>query len=206
MSPQDKVLAALKECPIVASLQKPELIPAVINSNVRIVMISSGDIFNIVEISQQLRKHNKMVLVHVDMIGGMARDKVAIRYLKEKVDVDGIVTPNGQLVASGHKEGLVTAQRIFAHDTPSVVSGINALRQSKPDFIEIMPGVAVLKVYEEVRKHFQQPIIAAGLIKSSQDVKQILKAGAVGADTSNPSLWNFSISNSKIKTSIPNVK
>lgn len=206
MSPQDKVLAALQECPIVASLQKPELIPAVINSNVRIVMISSGDIFNIVEISQQLRKHNKMVLVHVDMIGGMARDKVAIRYLKEKVDVDGIVTPNGQLVASGHKEGLVTAQRIFAHDTPSVVSGINALRQSKPDFIEIMPGVAVLKVYEEVRKHFQQPIIAAGLIKSSQDVKQILKAGAVGADTSNPSLWNFSISNSKIKTSIPNVK
>lgn len=194
MLSQEKVLAALRECPIIASLQKPEMITTAINSSVRIVMISSGDLFNIGEISQSLRKHNKLVLVHVDMIGGMARDKVAIRYLKEKLDVDGIVTPNGQLVASGHKEGLLTAQRIFAHDTPSVLSGINALRQSKPDFIEIMPGAAVLKVYEEVRKHFQQPIIAAGLIKSIQDVKQILKAGAVGADTSNPSLWNFTIS------------
>ncbi|SDE41355.1 glycerol-3-phosphate responsive antiterminator [Sporomusa acidovorans] len=196
MLSQEKVLAALRECPIIASLQKPEMITTAINSSVRIVMISSGDIFNIGEISQSLRKHNKLVLVHVDMIGGMARDKVTIRYLKEKLDVDGIVTPNGQLVASGHKEGLLTAQRIFAHDTPSVVSGINALRQSKPDFIEIMPGAAVLKVYEEVRRHFQQPIIAAGLIKNIQDVKQILKAGAVGADTSTPSLWNFSIAKS----------
>jgi len=195
MLPQDKVLAALQLCPIVASLQKPEMLSTVINSNVRIVMISSGDIFNIVEISQELRKHKKIVLVHVDMIGGMARDKVAIKYLKEKADIDGIVTPNGQLVATGHKEGLVTAQRIFAHDTPSVISGINALRQSKPDFIEIMPGVAVLKVYEQIRKHFQQPIIAAGLIKSTQDIKQILKAGAVGADTSTTSLWNFSVAN-----------
>lgn len=191
MLPTEKLLEALKECPIIASLQKPDMVTAAINSNVRIVMISSGDIFNIGEISQLLKKNNKIVLVHVDMVGGMARDKVAIRYLKERLEVDGVVTPNGQLVASGNKEGLITAQRIFAHDTPSILSGINALRQSKPDFIEIMPGGAVLKVYEDIRKNFHQPIIAAGLIKTVQDVKQVLKAGAVGADTSNPGLWNF---------------
>ena len=191
MASLEQVLAALQECPIIASLQKPEMVAAAIQSHVRIVMISSGDIFNIGEISRQLRQHQKIVLVHVDMIGGMARDKVAIRYVKEKLDVDGIVTPNGQLVASGHKEGLITAQRIFAHDSPSVMSGMNAIRQSKPDFIEIMPGAALLKVGDEVRKHFSQPMIAAGLIKSVQDVKQVLKAGAVGADTSNPGLWNF---------------
>jgi Glycerol-3-phosphate responsive antiterminator (mRNA-binding) len=195
MSPQEKVMTALHECPIIASLQKPEMVTAAIQSNVRIVMISSGDIFTIGKVSQCLKSHNKLILVHVDMIGGMARDKFTVQYLKEKLEVDGIVTPNGQLVASGHKEGLLTAQRFFAHDTPSVVSGINALRKSKPDLIEIMPGVAVLKVYEEVRKHFQQPIIAAGLIRSIPDVKQILKAGAVGVDTSNPNLWNFSIPN-----------
>lgn len=193
MHPQDRVFSALQECPVIASLQNPEILSAVIESNVRIVMISSGDIFNIVEISKKLRKHNKMVWAHVDMISGLARDKVAIRYLKEKANVDGIVTTNSQLIASGHKEGLVTAQRIFAHDTPSIISAINALRQSKPDIIEIMPGIAVTKVYGEIRRYFQQPIIAAGLIKTTQDIKQILKAGAIGVDTSCPSLWNFSM-------------
>lgn len=192
MSVAEKVLTALQKYPIIASLQKPELVDTAIRSNVQVVMISSGDIFTLGTIIQQLKKNNKVVLVHIDMVGGMARDKVAVRYLKERLAVDGIVTPNGQLVASGHKEELVTAQRIFAHDTPSVVSGINALRQSKPEFIEIMPGIAVLKVYEELRKHFQQPIIAAGLVKTAQDVKKILQVGAVAVDTSNPNLWNIS--------------
>jgi len=192
MLPKEKMLAALKECPIIASLQKPELLPVAIASNVRVVMVSSGDIFNIVEICKELRKHNKLVLVHIDLIHGMGRDKVAIRYLKEKASIDGIVTPNGQLIASSQKEGLVTAQRIFAHDTPSVTSGLNAVRHSNPDYIEIMPGLAVLEVYELIRMHFQQPIIASGLVKRHKDVKQILKAGAVGIDTSNQNLWNYS--------------
>nr|WP_092074409.1 glycerol-3-phosphate responsive antiterminator [Dendrosporobacter quercicolus]NSL49896.1 glycerol-3-phosphate responsive antiterminator [Dendrosporobacter quercicolus DSM 1736]SDM93861.1 glycerol uptake operon antiterminator [Dendrosporobacter quercicolus] len=188
-----KVLTALQHCPIIASLQNAELIPLAVSSKVQVIMVSSGDIFNIVDMCRQLRQHNKIVLAHLDMIGGMGRDKVAVRYLKEKAGVDGIVTPNGQLIASGHKEGLITAQRIFAHDTPSVTSGINALRQSKPDFIEIMPGIAVLKVYELIRRHFPQPVIAAGLVRSTQDVRQILKAGAVGADTSNQQLWNYTV-------------
>lgn len=195
MLPKDMMLAALQECPVIASIQKPELIPMAIASNARVIMISSGDIFNIVEICQELRKHNKIVLVHIDMIAGMGRDKIAIRYLKEKAGIHGIVTPNSQLIASGNKEGLITAQRMFAHDTPSVTSGINSLRKSSPDFIEIMPGIAVLKVYEMIRRHYQQPIIAAGLIKTVHDLQHIIKAGAVGGDTSNPKLWNFFIPN-----------
>ncbi|MHB8075583.1 glycerol-3-phosphate responsive antiterminator [Desulfosporosinus fructosivorans] len=193
MLPKEMMLAALLECPIIASLQKPALVPDVIASNVRVVMVSSGNILNIVDICKELRKHNKFVLVHIDLIHGMGRDKFAIRYLKEKAGIDGIVTPNGQLIASSQKEGLVTAQRLFAHDTPSVTSGLNAVSHSNPDFIEIMPGLAVPEVYELIRRHFQQPIIAAGLVKKHKDVKQILKAGAVGIDTSNQNLWNYSM-------------
>lgn len=189
----NEMLAALQECPIIASLQKPELVPVAIASNCRVIMVSSGDIFNIVEICQELRNNNKIVLVHIDMIAGMGRDKIAIHYLKEKAGIHGIVTPNAQLIASGHKEGLITAQRIFAHDTPSVISGMNSLSHSNPDFIEIMPGIAVLNVYDLIRRRYQQPIIAAGLIKSLQGLKQILKAGAAGADTSNQNLWNYSV-------------
>lgn len=192
MLPKEMMLEALQEFPIIASLQKPEFVPAAIASNVRIVMVSSGDIFNIIDICKELRKHNKIVLVHIDLVAGMGRDKIAINYLKEKANIDGIVTPNGQLIASAQKEGLITAQRLFAHDTLSVTSGLNAVRHSNPDFIEIMPGLAVPEVYESIRKYFQKPIIASGLIKRHKDIRKILKAGAVGVDTSDQNLWKYS--------------
>ena len=193
MIPKEMMLAALQECPIIASLQKPEWVPVAITSNVRIVMVSSGNIFNIIEVCRELKNSNKIVLVQIDLIAGIGRDKIAIRYLKEKADIDGIVTSNGQQIASGHKEGLITAQRLFAHDTLAITSGINAVRNSNPDFIEIMPGIVVLEVSELLKKSFKQPIIAAGLIKRQKDIKQILKVGAVGIDTSNQNLWNYSM-------------
>ncbi|HEX3033155.1 MAG TPA: glycerol-3-phosphate responsive antiterminator [Bacillota bacterium] len=192
MHPKDMMLKALQECPIIASLQKPELVPVVIASNARIVMVSSGDIFNIVEICNALRKKNKIVLVHIDLVAGMSRDKTAVRYLKEKAGIHGIVSSNSQLIPFVQKEGLVTAQRLFAIDTPSITTGLTCLRNSKADFIEVMPGLAVPEVYDAIRTSFQQPIIAAGLIKRQKDVELALKAGAIGVDTSNQKLWNYS--------------
>lgn len=191
MHPKEKMLRALQECPIIASLQKPELVPVVIASNARIIMVSSGDIFNIVEICNVLRKKDKIVLVHIDLIAGLSRDKVAVRFLKEKAGIHGIVSSNSKLIPYVQKEGLITAQRLFAIDTPSINSGLMCLRNSKADFLEVMPGLAVLEVYEVIRNSFQQPIIAAGLIKRHKDVEQVLKAGAVGVDTSNQKLWNY---------------
>lgn len=192
MLPKETILVALQEFPIIASVLKPEFVPAAITSKVRIVMVSSGDIFNIIGICKELRKNNKIILVHIDLVAGIGRDKTAISYLKEKADIDGIVTPNGQLIASAQKEELITAQRLFAHDTLSVTSGLNAVRHSNPDFIEIMPGIAVPEVYEQIRKCSNKPIIASGLIKRHKDVRKILKAGAIGVDTSNQNLWNYS--------------
>ncbi len=191
MPPAEQMVLALQQCPIVVSLQNSEHMALAIASKAKVIMVSSGDIFNIVPMCQELRKHHKIVLAHTDLIGGMGKDKVAVRYLKERAGVDGIVTPNGQLIVAAHKEGLITAQRVFAHDTPSIASGINALKQSKPDFIEIMPGIAVLKVAELIKRRFSQPIIAAGLIRTPQDVRQVLKAGAIAADTSSRQLWSY---------------
>ncbi len=68
------------------------------------------------------------------------------------------------------------------------------LKQSKPDFIEVLPGVALPRVVDYLREHFQQPLIAAGLVKTAEDVWRILQAGAVAVDTSAENLWNLDIS------------
>lgn len=184
-------MRALKNYPIIASLRSEELLPEAISSKSEVILISSGDIFNISDISQELRKHNKQVLVHVDLIKGLGKDQTAIQYLKKKAKVNGIVTPNGHLISAAHKERLITVHRLFAHDSPSLITGINVLHQSKPHFIEILPGLVADPVIPYLRKHFQQPIIAAGLIKSIKDVNVVLKAGSIAVDTSSENLWNI---------------
>lgn len=191
MSVDTNFLAAIKSYPIIASLRSEELLPAAISSKSEIILISSGSLFNIVDISQELHRHNKQVLVHIDLIKGLGKDPAAIQFLKEKAQVTGIVTPNGHLTTAAHKEGLITVHRLFAHDTPSLVSGFNVLRQSKPDYIEILPGLAVARVISQLRNQFQQPVIAAGLIKSLQDVRFVLKTGAVAVDSSAENLWDI---------------
>lgn len=99
-----------------------------------------------------------------------------------------------QLIITGRKEGLLTVHRLFAHDSPSIETGIRVLKQSKPDFIEVLPGVALAQVVGYLREHFQQPLIAAGLVKTVEDVRKILQAGAVAVDTSAENLWNLNIS------------
>jgi glycerol uptake operon antiterminator len=165
--------------------------PALISSRARVALISSGSIFDIEERALELYKNNKIVFVHIDLIDGLGRDEAAVKFLKEKAAVDGIVTPNRHLVAVARKQGIIAVHRLFVHDSPSIETGIKVLQMSNPDFIEVLPGLMVSKVISTLRKHFKQPVIGAGLVKTPEEVKLLLDAGAVGVDTSARNLWNL---------------
>ena len=188
---RQSLLRTLRKYPIIPSLQRQEDIPALGASRARIALISSGSILNIEERTRELLRSGKIVLVHIDLIQGLGRDAAAVGFLKEKVGVDGIVTPNRHLVMAARKRGLITVHRLFVHDSPSITTGLKVLEMSNPDFIEVLPGLMVLKVMAILRKQFSQPVIGAGLIKTPEEVKLLLTAGAVGVDTSAKNLWNF---------------
>lgn len=188
---QSELLKILRDYPIIPSLQHKEDLPALLNSRARVGLISSGSIFNIEKHAQELHNNNKFVLVHIDLIDGLGRDTAAIRFLKERAAADGIVTPNRHLISAARKEGMLTVHRLFAHDSPSIETGIKVLQMSNPDFIEVLPGLMVSKVFPTLQKQFKQPIIGAGLIKTQEEVKIVLDAGAVGVNTSAKNLWNL---------------
>lgn len=193
MHGKTKMLKALKDYPVLPSLRREEEFTPLLASRPEVVLISSGSILNISGYVQKLRGRNKTVLVHLDLIGGLGRDRAALRFLKEVARVDGIVTPNHQVISAARKEGLITVHRLFALDSPSMETGLKILQQSKPDFIEILPGLAVLKTIHCIRRHLTQPVIAAGLIKTPREVREVLKGGAVAVDTSTPELWDIEI-------------
>ncbi|NPV92701.1 MAG: glycerol-3-phosphate responsive antiterminator [Firmicutes bacterium] len=196
---KNRVLDALRDYPIIPSLRREEQFEDIVNSRARVILLSSGSIFNICDHVERLQRHDKIVLVHIDLISGLGRDQEAVRFLKQTARVDGIVTPNCHAIIAGRKEGMLTVHRLFAYDSPSVETGLKVLQKSNPDFIEILPGLAIIQTLPVLRKHFKQPVIAAGLIKTAQEVRQVMKAGAVAVDTSTEALWSVGSAQSGCK-------
>lgn len=184
----DNFYSAIEDSPIIAAINDIKQIDDAIKSPCKIVFLLAGDILNIKEIVDTLRANNKLVYVHVDLIGGFSKDIIALKYISNNIKPDGIITTKSNLVKAAKELKLFTIQRLFLLDSLALVSGINSIKSIRPDAVEILPGI-MPKIIEEIGEETRIPIIAGGLIRDKNDVIQSINAGAVGISTSNKGVW-----------------
>ena len=84
--------------------------------------------------------------------------------------------------------GLGTVQRFFIVDSHSIDTAVDTIRTSRPDMIEIMPGV-LYKIIQKFRQNVQMPVIAGGLVQTKKEVMESLDAGASAISTGCKVLW-----------------
>lgn len=179
---------AIEDSPIIAAISDINQLDAVIKSPCEIVFLLDGDILNLNETVELLRVNNKLVYIHIDLIGGFSKDTTALRYIAKNIKPDGVITTKSNLVRAAKELRLFTIQRLFLLDSLALTSGINSVRSIRPDAIEILPGI-LPRIIEEIREETRIPIIAGGLIRDKSDVINCLNAGAVGISTSNKDVW-----------------
>ncbi len=73
-------------------------------------------------------------------------------------------------------------------DSLSVETAIKSVKSTRPDAIELLPGI-IPRVVARVCHETRIPVIAGGLIESKEDIIATLKAGAVGISTTKEELW-----------------
>lgn len=176
------------ENPIIAAISDLKEIDNAINSPCKIVFLLTGDILNIGDIVSRLRENDKLVYVHLDLMGGFARDITALKYINQFIKPDGIITTKSNLVKAAKRLNIFTIQRLFLLDSLNLASGIKSIRDIRPDAVEILPGI-MPKIIKEVGEETRIPIVAGGLIRDKTDVIDSLNAGAVGISTSNKKVW-----------------
>ena len=74
-------------------------------------------------------------------------------------------------------------------DSRSLNSFEQQIAQSKPDFVEILPGL-LPKVIASLKERIDIPIIAGGFIHEKEDVIAALQAGALAVSASSPKIWS----------------
>lgn len=128
------------------------------------------------------------VLLHMDLVNGLANDESGLRYLATLERLDGIITVRPHLAPVARKLSLLCILRLFLQDGRAVERGLQVIERWQPDAIEIMPGVSFLEVADRF-SNLPMPCIAGGLIRTPELVSRIIQAGAKAVSTTNAALW-----------------
>jgi len=173
--------------PVIAGVRNKEEIDRALKSDVIMLFVLDGDIFNIPEIAQKIKDHDKLIFLHLDLIEGLASDHKAVRYLAKNELCDGIVSTKGRLIRAAKKEGLMAVQRLFLLDSAAIKSGHQLMKNNKPDAVEILPGVAAPYFLQSVDSFC--PVIGGGLIRTKEEVDDLIEQGVFAVSTSKQELW-----------------
>jgi glycerol uptake operon antiterminator len=180
----------LRVSPVIAAVKEDEYFDVALASPCKIMFLLTGNICTIEEIVKRARDAGKCIYIHIDLIEGFGKDKYALSYIKQRVTPEGIITTKASLIKIAKDLNMAVIQRVFLIDNLSFKTGIQAIRQVKPDAVELLPGI-MPAVTEKMCRATSIPIITGGLVNSRQDIKNSLKAGAIGVSTSSPEMWQF---------------
>lgn len=186
-----RLAEALKVHPVIASVREEKALEAALASRCQAVFLLSTSIARLSEVGQAVSQASKLLLIHLDFVGGLGRDEEALEYLLRTARPAGLITTRSGLVQSARRLGLIPLQRLFLLDSQSVNTGIEAARSSRAEVVEVLPGI-IPRGIGAVRSQLPGAlIIAGGLIRSARDIGRALQAGASGVSTSSPPLWQM---------------
>ena len=128
-------------------------------------------------------------MVHVDLVGGLSPRDIAVDYLKNNTETDGIITTKPSLIKRAKELTMYTVHRYFLLDSMAYDNIISQQHQvSGRTFIEVLPG-AMPKVIQRLCKEIRVPVIAGGLITDRESVMGALSSGAAAVSSTNHRMY-----------------
>jgi glycerol uptake operon antiterminator len=160
-----------------------------------VLFVSGGELAELPAVFEKLDAgptRDIPVMLHIDLINGLMNDDAGLRYVANYNRVVGVITTKHHLVHTIRKLGLYSVIRLFLQDGRAVERGMSVIERSKPDAVELLPGIAATLISAEL-KQVRVPLIAGGLIRNEETADRILKAGCQAVSTSNKNLWKLNI-------------
>ena len=172
---------------IIAAVKSDDALDVAIKSDVEIIFLLSPNIGKIRRQAETVHKAGKKLFIHLDFAEGIGRDEYGIQFAKHQ-GVDGIISTRTNIIKLARKLGLFSVQRCFIVDTQSIDTTVESAEVSKADMIEIMPGT-MSKVIKRLKARLKMPVVAGGLIETTEEIKEAIDCGAAAVSTGKSELW-----------------
>ena len=107
----------LEDTPIIAAVKDLEGLEQCLMSDIRVIFILFGDICTIGSIVKKIKDAGKLALVHMELVGGMSGKEVAVDFIRQNTEADGIITTKSGLIKYARQRGFYTVHRYFVMDS-----------------------------------------------------------------------------------------
>ena len=178
--------------PVIAGVRDMGQFSLALKSLVECIFLMTGDIFTIEDCVKEAREYHKRIFIQIDLIKGIASDKEGIQYLAKRIKPDGIISTKGHLIKLAKSEKLLAVQHFFLIDTHAYETSLKSILDTQPDAVGIMPGL-IPRVIQDMKTNIKCPIIASGLIRSEQEIRDVLDAGAQAVLIGDEKIWTIDI-------------
>ena len=175
-----------EDAPIIAAVKSETELEESLACDSNVIFLLFGDICNIAELVDTVKKSGKLAFVHIDLVDGLSPREVGVDYIKERTGADGIISTKAPLVRYAKQLGLIAIRRFFLLDSMSLEN--IARSGGDADAYEVLPGV-IPKLIKQITSECDKPIIAGGLIRDKEDVVLALSAGAIAVSSTNSKVW-----------------
>ncbi len=178
----------LQDNPILKAVSDMDSLDKAINAPGDFIFFLTGSILDLKEATRKCHKSGAYVFLHLDLIKGFSRDVEALKYIKDEIKADGVISTKVSLLKQARAVGLIIVQRLFMIDSTSFEASLTSYNTLRPDAVEILPGV-MPKIIKKASDKIKVPIISGGFIEDKQEIIACLKSGAASISTSRASLW-----------------
>jgi glycerol uptake operon antiterminator len=179
----------LRKCRVIPGLKTLTMLKQACAVRAPVVFFLTGTIFSLRDAVRYCHEHGTLLFAHVDLLHGIGKDPEGMRYLAHEIGVNGILTTRSFLVKAAAKEGLLTVQRLFALDSEALKTGLEVIKASRPDAVEILPALVLPSIAYRLPFSELPPVIAGGLLETRAEVEAVLATPVVAVSTSRPELW-----------------
>ena len=182
---KEELIRRLEDAPVIAAV-RDRLFDKALASPVEVIFLLGGDIATIADRIKAAKTAGKYIFIHIDLCDGIGKDRSGVRFLAS-CGADGIISTKSSIIKFAKEAGLISIQRFFAYDSHGVGSISEVLANTKPDIMEIMPGIIGKVIQRFVTTGI--PLIAGGLVETRQEVNTALALGAFAVSTGREELW-----------------
>lgn len=157
------------------------------------ILLSDVHIGNLKGLVDLCHKANKYAAVNMDLISGLALDKVGISLLKNLYKVDIVIGSNVSKINMAKSMGMKVIHRVILMDSKSLDSAFKSIESSKADAIEVIPSYYGIKFAEDIKQIRDVPLILGGFIDDADIIKTAYSKGFWGVTVSDKEMWNINL-------------
>lgn len=182
--------AILAENPIIAAVKDDKGLERALLTDCRIIFLLYGNVCSVSGLVERIKSDHKLVMVHIDLIDGLSSKDVAVAFLRQNTQADGVISTKPAIVKAAKEQGLLAIQRFFLIDSLAMANFQKYTEVQAADAIEILPAT-MPKVIRKITAACRLPIIAGGLISDKEDILLALQNGAAAVSSTNQEVWSM---------------